>query len=1150
MKLNTLVKISLVGRKAKRPGESKRRLYTRGGRVRLQVAAMACVAVLAVAVPAGAQRVTTTVSVGSAPFAVAVNPVTNQIYVANDNSNTVTVINGATNATTTVSAGSAPSAVAANPVTNQIYVTNAASNTVTVINGATNATTTVSVGTVPQAVAVNAVTNQIYVANYGSNTVTVIDGATNATTTVSVGSGPFAVAVNPVTNQIYVANLDSNTVTVINGATNATTTVSVGSEPGSVTVNPVTNKIYVANTNPATNTVTVIDGATNATTTVSIVGPPGSVTVNPVTNKIYVPNQSSSGTLTVIDGATNATTSLSIEDYLLGVAVNPITNQIYVGNTNLANSNNVTVLNGETNAFTATVNLELNPNLNESPGAMAINPVTNKIYVAQPNINTVVVIDGATNSTTFVSAGTDPEPVAVNPVTNEIYVGNYESSNTVVVIDGATDATTTVNIGASPYTLAVNPITNQIYVADYSSATVTVIDGTTNATTTVNAGTNPDALAVNPVTNKIYVANGVLNGGVTVIDGATNSTTTINTGFVASALAVNPVTNKIYVANEFSTSVTVIDGATNTFTNVNAGGAFALAVNPLTNQIYIANGSSNTVTVMDGATNATTTVSVGTDPYAVAVNPLTNKIYVPNYLSSTVTVIDGATNATTTLSNAFDAPFAVTVNPVSNKIYVANFNNIVVIDGATNTTSVVGIETTPIAVALNPITNDIYAPNGTSNNVTVMDEQQVQPIPLQAEITPLAGNVTSSSTPLFNFAASSNFTPFAPNPNNLLFQVDTWQGPWTAATAQGNGAFIGTTIALQPGVHILYALATDGLEATTGSSSNVLISNITAYEFLVSPPSGSLSPSSLNFGNQTIDTSSAEQTVTLANNSGGPLTIASIAASGDYLALSNCPSTLDAGKSCTIGVSFTPTVYGTDNGTLTVTDDNLGVNGTLQTVSLTGAGVAATTLSLTPASLSFGDQAIATTSAAKKVTVKNTGTGQLTFSSITITGADAGDFAETNNCTGSIAPGKSCTVSVTFTPEAASARSASLQLTDDAQGSPQTVSLTGTGVAQVTVSPTSLTFATQKVGTKSAAKTVTLTNNLPAALPFSLSFTGADPNDFAATNNCSSSAPAKSHCSISVTFTPGTTGKRTATLNVNDSANNSPQTVSLSGTGD
>ena len=1109
MKLNTLVKISPVGRKANCPGESERRLCTRGGRVWLQVAAMACVAVLAVAVPAGAQRVTTTVSVGSAPFAVAVNPVTNQIYVANDNGNTVTVINGTTNATTTVSAGSAPSAVAVNPITNQIYVTNAASNTVTVINGATNATTTVSVGTVPQAVAVNAVTNEIYVANYGSNTVTVIDGATNATTTVSVGSGPFAVAVNPVTNQIYVANLDGNTVTVINGATNATTTVSVGSEPGSVTVNPVTNKIYVANTNPATNTVTVIDGASNATTTVSIVGTPGSVTVNPVTNKIYVPNQSTSGTLTVIDGATNATTSLSIEDYLLGVAVNPITNQIYVGNTNLMNSNNVTVINGATNAFTATVNLELNPNLNESPGAMAINPVTNKIYVAQPNINTVVVIDGATNSTTFVSAGTNPEPVAVNPVTNEIYVGNYESSNTVMVIDGATDATTTVNIGASPYTLAVNPITNKIYVADYSSATVTVIDGATNATTTVNAGTNPDALAVNTVTNKIYVANGVLNGGVTVIDGATNSTTTINTGFVAFALAVNTVTNKIYVANEFSTSVTVIDGATNTFTNVTAGGPLALAVNPITNQIYVANGSSNTVTV-----------------------------------------IDGATNATTTLSDAFDAPFAVTVNPVTNKIYVANFNNIVVIDGATNTTSVVGIETTPIAVALNPITNDIYAPNGTSNNVTVMDEQQVQPIPLQAEITPLAGNVTSSSTPLFNFAASSNFTPFAPNPNNLLFQVDTWQGPWTAATAQGNGAFTGTTIALQPGVHILYAFATDGLEATTGSSSSVLISNISAYEFLVSPPSGSLSPSSLNFGNQPIDTSSPEQTVTLANNSGGPLTIASIAASGDYLALSNCPSTLDAGKSCTIGVSFTPTVYGTDNGTLTVTDDNLGVNGTLQTVSLTGAGVAATTLSLTPASLSFGDQAIATTSAAKKVTVKNTGTGQLTFSSITITGADPSDFAETNNCTGSVVPGKSCTVTVTFTPQATGSRSASLQLTDDAQGSPQTVSLTGTGVAQVTVSPTSLTFATQKVGTKSAAKTVTLTNNLPAALPFSISFTGADPNDFAATNNCSSSVPAKSHCTISVTFTPGATGKRTATLNVKDSANNSPQTVSLSGTGD
>ena len=130
--------------------------------------------------------------------------------------------------TTTISAGIRPCGVAVNPVTNKIYVPNASSANVTVIDGATNVTTTVSVGTGPCAVAVNPVTNKVYVANGLGNNVTVIDGATNATTTVLAGTNPEAVAVNPVTNKIYVANGLSNNVTVIDGATNATITVSAG----------------------------------------------------------------------------------------------------------------------------------------------------------------------------------------------------------------------------------------------------------------------------------------------------------------------------------------------------------------------------------------------------------------------------------------------------------------------------------------------------------------------------------------------------------------------------------------------------------------------------------------------------------------------------------------------------------------------------------------------------------------------------------------------------------------------------------------------------------------------------------------------------------------------------------------------------------
>src|SRR4029077_4569285 len=104
----------------------------------------------------------------------------------------------------TVTVGTTPVAVAVNPMTNLIYVANQDSNTVTVIDGVTNNTTTVVVGTLPDAVAVNTVTNKIYVTNGNSSNLTVIDGATNNTTTVIVGTSPVALAVNPATNRIYV----------------------------------------------------------------------------------------------------------------------------------------------------------------------------------------------------------------------------------------------------------------------------------------------------------------------------------------------------------------------------------------------------------------------------------------------------------------------------------------------------------------------------------------------------------------------------------------------------------------------------------------------------------------------------------------------------------------------------------------------------------------------------------------------------------------------------------------------------------------------------------------------------------------------------------------------------------------------------------
>jgi len=205
---------------------------------------------------------------------------------------------------------------------------------------------------------------------------------------------------------------------------------------------------------------------------------------------------------------------------------------------------------------------------------------------------------------------------------------------------------------------------------------------------------------------------------------------------------------------------------------------------------------------------------------------------------------------------------------------------------------------------------------------------------------------------------------------------------------------------------------------------------------------------------------------------------------------------------------------------------------------------------LSPA-LNFGNQNVGTTSAPQTITVTNTGNSTLSVSSVTITGANASDFKETNTCTTTqVAPQATCTISVTFTPSISGTENATVNITDNAPTSPQTTTLTGVGVGAggpaVTLSPTSLVFATQLVGTTSPAQTVTLTNTGTATLSItSIVTTG----NFAETNTCGSSVIAGASCTINVTFTPKTINTLTGTVSITDNAPASPQTVTLTGTG-
>jgi hypothetical protein len=267
--------------------------------------------------------------------------------------------------------------------------------------------------------------------------------------------------------------------------------------------------------------------------------------------------------------------------------------------------------------------------------------------------------------------------------------------------------------------------------------------------------------------------------------------------------------------------------------------------------------------------------------------------------------------------------------------------------------------------------------------------------------------------------------------------------------------------------------------------------------------------------------------------------------------------------STTSNSSGTFTFTGRANGTYTVTPSKSGFaftpanqNVTVNGANVTGVNFTSTALvpvvQLTPTSLTFASLAVGSTSAAQTVTLKNTGTAALSLTSITIAGTNPGDFAQTNNCTSTLAINASCTVNVTFKPTATGTRSGSLRFTDNASGSPQSVSLTGSGTGPMaSPSVTSITFPVTLTFTTSSAQTVTLRNTGTSTLNISsITITGANAADFAIpSKTCGTTLTAGSTCTVSVTFRPQVAGARSATLTFSDNAFGSPQTVALSGTG-
>ncbi|WP_354583656.1 choice-of-anchor D domain-containing protein [Hymenobacter sp. UYCo722] len=451
-------------------------------------------------------------------------------------------------------------------------------------------------------------------------------------------------------------------------------------------------------------------------------------------------------------------------------------------------------------------------------------------------------------------------------------------------------------------------------------------------------------------------------------------------------------------------------------------------------------------------------------------------------------------------------------------------------------------------------------------NVTVTNPPfpGVPTAPATFTVTPTCAAPTNLAAS--NVTSNSATVSFTGNGSATSYTVTT--SPTTPPQTLSGSATSVSFSGLTPNTTYTVNITTTCPSGTTGPASVMFTTSAAAATLAVSQggtsyPSGG---TAYNFGNQTVNTTSPAVAFTLTNSGTDPLIISTITTTGDFAVNGTPPTTVPAGGTATVNVTFTPTATGTRAGTLVVNSN--ASNGATYTVNLTGNGqaAAAATLAVSQggtsypsggAAYSFGNQTVNTTSPAVAFTLTNSGNSALAISSITTTG----DYAVSGTSPTTVPAGGTATVNVTFTPTATGTRPGTLVINSNASnGATYTVNLTGNGSAApaptlaVTQAGTSYpsggtaySFGNQTVNTTSPAVAFTLTNSGNSALAISSITATAD---FAVNGTPPTTVPAGGTATVNVTFTPTATGTRAGTLVINSNASNgATYTVNLTGNG-
>lgn len=537
--------------------------------------------------------------------------------------------------------------------------------------------------------------------------------------------------------------------------------------------------------------------------------------------------------------------------------------------------------------------------------------------------------------------------------------------------------------------------------------------------------------------------------------------------------------------------------------------------------IVTANSSSNNVSVLlgngDGTFQAHRDFSVGNGPAAMAIGDFNGDgkldLAVVNSTDATVSILLGNGDGTFQVA----VPYGTAIGP--NSIVVGNFTSADTLDVA------VGTSNKLVSILLGN-------GNGTLQN--------------HKDYTIGANSVAIAAG---DFASNGKLSLVTANYNDNTVSV---------LVGNGDGTFKGQSIFVTPSGPAAVAVG----DFNNNGKLDIAVADFTANVVTVQTDSTLvLSPTINSFGTQTSGFASGIKTIQLKNQGTTAYTMGTLSNppvgsyGADFTQTNNCPAsgqTLAAGAACTYNNTFTPTASEKANAQDLLTS----ADGSVIGWQMTGTGNIP--IMLTPRTQTFPTTLLGTKSAGKTNTFTNKSGVDIYFTNIDLEGVNQNDFSLTSTCAGGgppfnygvpLLPGASCTSTVYFTPTMDPAGNETVTFVYYGNFSlvKQGLLINGEGTA-VNVTPTSYTFPPTPVGGTNTT-TISFQNAGSIALAvYSMSWTGTEPY-FSQTNNCGSSVPANSTCTITVTFAPLTAGTFTATLSIGDADWTGPQKVSFTGTG-